>query len=56
MVTLQSLIAVGPLPPSVAPDATSLLDLLVDLESDVLWESGIYEVADLRALDLDRAA
>lgn len=50
MTTLQSLIAVGPLPPSVAPDASTLLCLVRDLQSDVLWESGVYEIIDVRRL------
>jgi hypothetical protein len=46
MTSLHSLIAVGPLPPSVAPTAQALLDLVEDLQSEVLWETGIYEIVD----------
>jgi hypothetical protein len=53
MVTLHSLLAVGPLPPSVAPDATSLLDLVLDLQSDVLWETGVYEIGEWMDLEPD---
>lgn len=56
MVTLKSLLAVGPLPPSAAPNASTLAELVADLQSEVLWESGVYAIADWADLDDSGAA
>lgn len=48
--TLERLIAVGPLSPKIARSARELADLIEAVETGLLMESGVYEIVDYDAL------
>jgi hypothetical protein len=55
MMTLHSLLAVGPLSATAATNSASLIELVVDLQSDVLWETGMYEIVEVAGSERESA-
>jgi hypothetical protein len=47
--TLEALIALGPISPRVAKNAQDLAELIEAVEVGLLMESGVYEIMDFAA-------